>query len=183
MKTALTHFAVAVVVFVLTLAVYGFLYAAVANKSAAVAGLDERIQAKVETSHRIASARAALADISDNETTMRGYFVSESDVVAFINDLEARGRLQNASVTVLSVSTASENAHSALTIALTIKGTFEAVMRTLGSVEYAPYYLRIGTLSLGLDTPAGGKSASNGKNSWHADLSIIVGSTAPPVAQ
>ncbi len=169
MRTPLIHFGMAITVFIATLSIYGFWYAAITAKSAAAAILESQIETKTETASRIASARAALADISGNEATVRSYFVSEGEVVAFINDLEARGRAQKASVTVLSVSTATESAHSTLTIGLTVNGTFEAVLRTLGSIEYAPYYLRIGTLSLGLEA----------KNWWHADLSIIVGSTAP----
>ena len=166
MKTNLIHLCIAITVLAAALVAYGFWYAAIAAESAAVANLESQIEAKLETASRIASARVALAEISGNEATVRSYFVSEKDVVTFIDDLEARARTQKASVTVLSVSTASENVHPVLTMTLRVAGTFEAVMRTVGLIEYAPYYLRVGSLSLGLDA----------KSEWHADLSIVVGS-------
>ncbi len=169
MKTSLIHFSIALIVFITTFSVYGFWYSAIAKKSTTVAMMESQIKTKTETASRIAAARVALADILGSETKMQNYFVSESEIVAFINDLEARGRAQGTRVAVLSVSTASEDGHPTLTLTLKVIGTFEAVMRTLGSIEYAPYYLRVGTLSLGLET----------KDEWHADLSIVVGSTAP----
>ncbi len=169
MKTSLIHFSIALIIFIATFSVYGFWYSAIAKKSATVAMMESQIKTKIESASRIAAARVALVDISGSEAKMQSYFVSESEIVAFINDLEARGRAQGTSVAVLSVSTASEDANQALTITLKVRGTFEAVMRTLGSIEYAPYYLRIRTLSLGLET----------KNGWNVDLSIVVGSTAP----
>ena len=99
-------------------------------------------------------------------------------MVAFINDLEARGRVQGVAVNVLSVSAGGETKQPTLTLVLTVQGTFDAVMRTVGAIEYAPYALSISGLSLGQD----GKDI---KDSWRADLKLRVGSlsanaTTPP---
>ena len=168
MKPTLTQAGIAIVILGCTLALYGFSYAAISAKSAEVAGLENLITTKMETAKRIASARAALVEIAGEEAGIRNYFVSGDSVVAFIDNLEARGRAQRTSVTVLSVSTASDDAHPTLAMTLAIEGTFDAVMRTIGAIEYAPYDLRVTTVALGLTA----------KNGWHADLSLNVGSTA-----
>lgn len=168
MRTTFFHFCIALLILFGTVSFYGFWYAAVSAKSSAAVSLENRINAKLETASRIASARVALADISDSEETIRNYFVSGSEIVQFINDLEARGRVQGAKVNVLSVLATTEGEHPALSLTVTTRGTFESVMRTVGSIEYAPYYVRVGTVSLNLES----------KNVWRADIAIVVGSTA-----
>lgn len=166
MKSPFFHIIVACSVCIVTMIGYGVWYSVIGSKSAAVADLENQITAKTQATSRIASARASLAEVSGDEASMQNYFVPETGVVAFINTLEALGQAQGAAVSVLSVSTSGTNAQPSLTLALTIKGTFDAVMRTVGAIEYAPYDLSFSTLSLGQDTT----------NSWHADLSFIVGS-------
>jgi len=145
---------------------YGFWYAAIASESADVAGLQSQIDAKSENISSIVSARAAVAEISGDEASMQNYFIPETGVVAFIDGLEAQGRSQGATASVLSVSTGAKNTQSTLLLSLTIKGTFDAVMRTVGAIEYAPYDLSVSGLSL----------AQSDKNSWQADLKLTVGS-------
>lgn len=147
---------------------YGAWYAAIVQMSNIAAQLESQIETKIEARSRIASARTALAAIAGDEASVQGYFVQGTGVVAFIDDLEARGREQGATVSVLSVATGSAGEHSVLTLAVSLKGTFNAVMRTLGSIEYMPRDLTISTLSL----------AQDDKNSWRADLKLVVGSVA-----
>lgn len=172
MKSPLIHILLACFVCIATIVGYGFWYAVIGAKSTAVANLESQIVTKTETASRIASARASLAEIAGDEASMQSYFVPETGVVAFINNLEAQGHTQGVTISVLSVSTSGAGAQSTLTFTLTIKGTFDAVMRTIGAIEYAPYDLSISTLSLGWDD----------KDSWHADLNLLVGSVPAGVA-
>jgi hypothetical protein len=172
MKSPLLHIILACSVCVATMIGYGFWYATVGAKSIAVANLESQISEKTEAASRIASARASLAEIAGDEASMQNYFVPETGVVAFINNLEAQGRAQGASVSVLSVSTSGAGAQPTLTFSITIKGTFDAVMRTVGAIEYAPYDLSISALSLGQE----------GSNSWHANLNLLVGSVSASIA-
>jgi len=155
-----------------TMAGYGYWYARIADKSAIVAELQAQIDSKSEAASRIASARATLSEISKDEAVVQSYFVPETAVVPFINDLEARARMQKAALKVLSVSTSGTPAQPTLTLALALDGSFDAVMRTLGAIEYAPYYLSITKVSL----------IENGEGVWHADLEMIVGSVSSRVA-
>jgi hypothetical protein len=166
MKSPFSLLVVAIVICILVLTGYGVWYSAISAKSADVADLQSSIDTKTETVNRIAATRATLAGIADDEATVQGYFVPETGVVAFINALEARGKEQGASISVLSVSTSGTSARPTLTLMLSIKGTFDEVMRTIGSIEYAPYDLSVSTLSI----------AQDATSVWHADLKLLIGS-------
>ena len=59
-------------------------------------------------------------------------------MVGFINGLEAQGQALGTTVSVLSVS-AGTGKQPTFMLSLTIEGTFDTVMRTVGVIEYAPY--------------------------------------------
>ncbi|MEK7144473.1 MAG: hypothetical protein AAB794_01260 [Patescibacteria group bacterium] len=169
MKSPLIHSLVAIIVCVMVSIGYGMWYAAVGAKSVEVVNLEDKVVIKTETINRVASSRASLAEIADDEATIRSYFVPETGVVAFIDSLQSRGEAQGATVSVLSVSPAGATAATpSLVFALSIDGTFEAVMSTIGAIEYAPYDLTISSLSVTQGT----------ENGWHANLNILVGSVS-----
>lgn len=172
MRSPSAHLAVAIITGIAALAGYGTWYAVISSKSSAVASLQSQITAATETVSRASSVRTALAEVAGDETVVRGYFVSEAAVVSFINDLEARGTAQGATVSVLSVSTGGSAAQPVLLLALSITGTFDAVMRTVGVVEYAPYAISITTLSV----------EQSDKNSWQANLNLLVNSVPASTA-
>ncbi len=172
MNAPRTNFLIALVVGVAVLAGYSVWYTVVSAHSGAEAAVQEQITAATETVSRVAAARAALSEIAGDEAKVQAYFVAEADVVAFINYLESVGLSQKATVSVLSVSKGVSSSRPALLLSLTLTGTFDAVMRTVGAIEYAPYDITISTLSVGQDA----------KNSWHADVSLVVGSVPPTAA-
>jgi hypothetical protein len=171
MRSPLAHILLATLILIGALALYASGYAALSRESASVAGLEQQIESTAQAVSRVASIRAALTELSSDEIAVQSYFVSEASVVSFINDLEARGLAQGATVSVLSVAKSGTASRPALHLALSIKGTFDAVMRTVGIVEYAPYALSISSLAV-----SAGQSGT-----WNADLSIEVGSV-PTVA-
>lgn len=166
MKSHFFHLIVVLITAGIVLAGYGFWYAVITVKSAVVADLQEQIAVKTETANHISSARAAIVEISGDEVVVQSYFIPEAGVVAFINGLEAQGQTLHAAVDVLSVSTGFRGAQPILTFSLAIEGTFDAVMRTVGTIEYMPYDLSVSDLSLMQDD----------KNSWNAHLNLRVGS-------
>ena len=172
MKSPLVHILIASLVCVSTITCYGFWYSAVRDKSTVATLLENKIIAKTETARRIASARASLADIAGDEASMRSYFVPETGVVSFIDNLEAQGKKLGTTVNVLSVSAGGAETQPTLIFSLTISGKFDAVMRTLGAIEYAPYDLSVSTLSIQQD----------GKNEWSANVSLLVGSVTVTAA-
>lgn len=172
MKSPFSQFVIAGVLCTATFAVYGVWYATVAAKSAAVATLQNTITAKTETVNRIAATRATLAGILNDETVIQGYFVPEANIVAFINSLQTHGKVLGATMQVLSVAKSGTALAPVFELTLTAKGTFDAVMRTTGSIEYLPYDLSVSTLTVTQDA----------KDSWHADLKLLVGSRAANAA-
>jgi hypothetical protein len=170
MKSTLLHLIVWLLICAATLAGYGYWYHMVASESTTVADLQNQITAKAEASTRVAAARAALADIAGDESLVQSYFVADTAVVPFIDDLESRATAQSADMKVLSVSTSGTAKQSSLVLLLTlsIDGTFDAVMRTIGSVEYSPYDLSLSKLAV----------TKSGKNAWHADLQLTIGSVS-----
>ena len=72
---------------------------------------------------------------------------------------------------VLSVSVDNSSKQTSLVLSLVVSGTFDAVMRTVGAIEFAPYDVLISKLSL----------ANEEKNVWNANLEIVVGSVSANV--
>lgn len=149
------------------LAGYASLYSLIEKKSAVVARLEDQITIKTEDANRAASVRASLGDIESDETTIRSYFVPETGVVAFINELETQGTELGAAIDVLSVSMSNEDTEPTLVFAVAIEGDFDAVMRTVGVIEFAPYALSLSNLSL----------HQRAKGTWRANVNFLVGST------
>jgi hypothetical protein len=165
MKSPLTHFIIASIVCVIVLAGYCFLYSVIASKSNSVANLQNQINFETETASRAASAHAAIAEIESDEKTVSDYFVPETGVVAFINNLETVGNSHGTNVKILSVSTGNGTLPT-LDFSLVVKGTFDSVMRTVGAIEYSPYDLSISEFSINQDE----------KRVWQANLELVVGS-------
>lgn len=151
---------------------YGFWYSVIANKSASVADLQSQIDNRMEAAGRITAARTALAEIAGDESAVQSYFVPETGVVSFIDNLESRARAQETTMKVLSVSVGSSTKRPTLVFSLSVGGTFDSVMRTVGAIEYAPYNISISRLSLGKEE----------KGLWNATMELIVGSVDAGVA-
>lgn len=166
MKSPAFHLLIALATSAAALAGYAVWYGVVSDKSREVASLENQIMAASETVSRVASARAALTEIAGDEMKVRSYFVPEAGVVAFINDLEARGLARGAVIDVASVSTGGSLSRPALMLSVSIKGTFDSVMRTVGSIEYAPYDVSVSSFSIRQDV----------EDMWRADLGLKVGS-------
>jgi hypothetical protein len=165
MKSPLTHLGITGVVVALSLVAYIAWYSHIKDMSAQVTALQNEIESKTQAAGRLATARSALNELTGDEDQIQHYFVSQNDIVNFIDDLEGRGRTLGTTVNVLSVSTAGTREQPVLALSLSIQGSFDAVARTIGIIEYAPYDIIISKLAFGVGD----------KQSWHADLSLAAG--------
>ena len=165
MKSPLNHIITACVIGAIVFLIHGFLYTVIVKKSTEVATLQNQIDIKREKINSIISSRVALAKIAKDEAIVKKYFVSENDIVAFIDDLQTRGASQGTVVKVLSVSAGTASIKSSLTLPITVAGTFDSVMRTVGMIEYAPYNITISKFSLSKD-----------EKIWESNIELIVGS-------
>ncbi len=134
MKYSLTQGVTALLVSIAAIAGYWFCYGSVMAKSASVAALESAIASENDTAGRIAAAQAALAEISGDEAVVQSYFVSKAGIVGFNDGLEAFGRSLGSKVTILSVSPSGTTLQPAFTLALTVTGTFDEVLRTVGAI-------------------------------------------------
>ncbi len=168
MKSPLTNFILVCALCLVAVAGDTFWNVLIGRASDRVAQLETEIVAKTAAAARIASARASLADIAGGEAKVRSYFVPEDGVVAFISDLEAKGRAGGATVKVVDLSTTGSATRPSLTLKLAINGSFDSVLRTIGTIEYSPYDASISALALG----------ASDKNGWSANMTLVVGSVS-----
>lgn len=164
-KSSVIHLIFALTITILMGASYSWWYAEIMRKNDDVASIDSQINLIQRAMSHVTSARAALTEISGDEERLQNYFISETGVVSFIDMLQARGFAQKTFIDVLSVSIGGTATQRVLLLAVTISGTFDAVMRMVGAIEYAPYDISVSSLSV----------QQNAKNNWQANLSLTVG--------
>ncbi len=166
MSRTLLNFGIALAIFVASGTSYALSYGAVSTQSAHAADLAAQIAAKKSSLTRIASTKATVNSLQSEELAMQQYFVSENTIVNFIGALQGEGQKLGAAVTVDSVSANTQGARPTLTLSLTVDGTFDAVLRTVGAIEHAPYDITDSNFSL----------QNRGKGAWEARFTIVVGS-------
>lgn len=107
---------------------------------------------------KVAAAKEALPALATDEAAINTYFVKPDDIVPFLESLQAIGRARGARVDVVSVDGNQNNPQKRITVSLKITGSFEGVMRTLGSIEYSPHDIALSSLTLDTDLGTEGKS-------------------------
>lgn len=138
--------------------------------------LGQEVAQKQSEAVRIARAREALPVLEEAEGVVAQRLVPARDIVSFLERLEKQGKAQGASVKVLSVNPVQVESQSRISIALTITGSFDSVLRALGAIEYGPYDLSLTNVAV---TTAGAEEAAGG---WTASVTVSVGTTGEPVA-
>lgn len=116
----------------------------------------------------IANAQDTITTLEADEALLRSYFVSEKDIVPFLEELESSGEVHESSVEVVSVVQPDSGAER-LRVALRVEGSFPAVMRTLGSIEHGPRDMRVESVTI--ETVTSGEVSS-----WTAVATFSVAS-------
>lgn len=168
-RSYLIHLGIALAVLAAALVVYGFWYAALGTLSSEVAGLTAEVAAKNQNVTQAVIAEDELSKLSDEEGAIRGYFVAPADIVPFLESLQTVGAAAGAKVSVVSVS-ASPTPRPHLSLALKITGPFDAVLRTVGAIEYGPHDITTTTLSL--------DQGQGDVIGWSASLAVDVGAAS-----
>lgn len=166
MKSTYIQLAIAFAVLALTLGGYLWWYQQVTSESSMTVSLLQEIKAKEELAKRTSTVEAAFAKLSTSQNDVQNYFISEKNIVSFLEEMEEMGEFHNARVRVVSVGAPSVKAgEQSIALSLTIEGGFDAVLRTLGLIEHAPYALVITSLTMN-KVIAG----------WSASVGAVVGS-------
>lgn len=145
----------------------GYWYYSITTMSTRLAGVEEELRTQRTQASGMPSDATRLAS---EEAFVAQYFVHEDNVPAFINVLEARVRAQGAQISIASVAKGGTGPETALALAVTVTGTFEQVMRTVGAIEYLPYATKLTSVNVVYD-PA---------NKWRADVKLSVGLASKP---
>lgn len=133
--------------------------------------LEKEIVSKQTEIAQLSAARETLPVLESSEQALNTYSVNPDDIVSFLSQLEKMAKAQGANLEVLSVND-SPGAPQRLALSLHISGTFDAVVRTLGVVEYSPYDVMI--TSVTLDTVA---AKENKVPVWSANAMVSVSTT------
>jgi hypothetical protein len=174
-RRAFIELFIALLIFAGVLGAYAFWYVAVGDASVEAAALSKEIQAKGLESSRVSGAKDALALLADDEASMRGYLVRQEDIVPFLSMLEEKGSFLGSVLEVASVSeeTSAGSGRGRILLALKITGSFDAVLRTLGAIEYGPYDSSVSNITL--DTSAGEPGTAP---AWTAVATFALGTRA-----
>lgn len=157
---------IAATILLTALAAYGLWYSAVSRKAAEAAQLGSELRTLGEAGGRAASVRRAKEELDRQEALVYGHFVDNATIVPFLETIESTGRSLGAEIDVVSVGDAQGKSNQ-LQMALSITGSFDAVVRTLGAIEYQAYDTTL--TSFTLDTPPTDDAV------WTAAATFLVG--------
>ena len=170
----LLQFIGALLVLIVVIALNVLWYNMVSAENAQVSDLAGQVKAKTDDSARAAQAKKELVALSTDQSSIQQYFVSTSNVVPFLGQLQATGSFLSSKVQIASVSATPGTPYGQLSLSLSIVGSFNSVMRTLGSIEYGPYDTAINTLSFDAPPNAIGSSSPQ----WVANGVFTIGTEA-----
>ncbi len=142
----------------------------------------KKIVTKTDELKRMENARAALSRLADDESMVQSFSVNKEDIVEFLETIQRTGKTLGTSVDVVSVSNEKAGTHARIDLSLTVKGSFDAVLRTLGAIEYGPYDGVITSLSLGEQNFTEGSSTRTVWNAMTLYSVSLQASSTPGVA-
>jgi Tfp pilus assembly protein PilO len=169
MNSSLSHLVFALGTLIIVLGGYAWWYSVVSNESATAVRLLQEVEVRTDATTRASAVSTALARIESEQGAIEDYFISEENIVAFLEDIEQIGLSTGARVQVVSVGDL-ERRETTLPLSVVIEGGFNAVMRTVGAVEYMPY--AVTTVSASVQQITNEEGAV-----WRARLDLTVGIT------
>lgn len=143
-RTILIHVGIATLTLILVGLGLVFWQHVVGEERVKIEKLREEAALLKEQTRRV-EGRDSLILLEEEERFVYERLLQVNDVVSFLESFERKGNPHGAEVSVVSVSEKQENR---IAIAFSISGSFDAVMRTLGSIEYEQYASTIETISL-----------------------------------
>jgi hypothetical protein len=147
---------------------YALWYRVVAGAGDRDAQIAAAIQSGSDASARAAAASRTLDQLGPSAAALNARFVGTNDIVPFLEKLQEAGAGVGAEVKVGSVAE-NDSPRPHLELAMTVTGSFDAVMRTLGLIENGPYDITTTNASL----VAG--SADSGAAAWIATANLSIG--------
>ena len=140
-----------------------------------IVDLQKQIGDKKYEIQKADQARTAAASLDSNEATVKSFMVKKDSIVSFIESLQSTGKGLGSGVQVVSVTDDKANGHPRISLSLLITGSFDSVMRTVGTLENSPYDATLTNLTLDSGTPT-----PKGVQQWSAATTLSVGVDPTP---
>jgi len=160
--------AIAFLVFLASVGVYAGGYYLLTTLNAKATTLAQQEASKEASLERTTRAHTALTTLAGSDTSLDQYVLTKNDIVPFLEVLQSTGQPFGTSVDVLSVTDTKDKTHQRIQLSLSLHGSFDGVMRTLGTIEYSPYDGVLSNVSLNTETTAS-------STRWTADAVYSVG--------
>ena len=124
------------------MAAYFFLFQIIRNGSEIIAQLNADKELQLQLKQRYLSNRSFLNSIISERAELDSYFVSEDDIVTFLEDVEVLGKKTGTTVTVDSVSEdeklTNDTMFGKLNISIQSTGSWQGSIHTLSLLESMP---------------------------------------------
>lgn len=169
-KTAYAPLFMASLVLLGSFVVFGLEYYVLAQGKTQVMELQRKVEEKKVDIAKASRARNALATLGTSEDQVRSFLLQKDRIVSFLESLQATGKSLGTSVEVVSVSDDKQNGHPRINVSLLVSGSFDSVMRTVGTLENGPYDGVLNSLTLDSGGPI-----VKGVQQWSAATVLSVG--------
>lgn len=167
MNSARLHLILAALFALIVIGGYVAWYLAVQGASDTATSFASDLATKEAVHSHAQASRDEELGLADKQAFTTTHLLNPAEAVSFLEHLEATGRPLGAKVMVVSVDD-SQKANGSIDIALSVSGTFDAVMRTLGVIEHEVPATTAKTMTL---------SGSGG--SWSAVGTVTVATQTP----
>lgn len=173
-KSTRMIFAVAMVVFVLSVGIYGYFFYALKSTSRTAANLETEVKSLQAQESEIGVLRKNLAATEESRAKLVSYFIQTNDIVPFLETVESYGRGVNVSTEFEDVKVVDKPTSIVLTVVG--KGSFANIYRFVSLVEAIPYEISVQSASVQSLIPAGLSPDGPGTHGdqWEVRLSLTV---------
>lgn len=151
MTKTLTTLLIVLGILAAALAAYVFWLLHIESMSIRVAELSSQVRERSSEIDRIEEARRTLSSLTEDEARFQQYFVPAEDIAPFFARIERTGRELGSTVEILSVTDDKGAPRRMLTLSTKISGSYSAVMRTVGAIEYGPYFSSLDSIAMQYD--------------------------------
>lgn len=175
MKRPHLHVIIVLSLLALLVGAYAGWYLIVERAAARALMLSQEIDQTAAVVAVAVESRDAFSTITADEAAINSYFTVIADIALFLEELEVTGRGLGSDVDVISVSD-KPTGEGRIALSLRIRGAYDAVVRTIGVIEYGPHDTRLENLTL--DVASEGESKE-----WVATASFSIGTATTTAAK
>lgn len=180
-KKTILIFIFSIIATILAVCLFIFLLKVIKNKNEHTSVVFTTLEEKVIEKENALMFTKKITEIKSLQDSINSYFVDPNKVDTFVGYLEKIGGNVGGEVTVLSIEVPPKT-KNIISFELSIKGTFEEVMKTITLLENIPYQIDITQAYLNKDIIQGTQGdvktvpqeKTSGTPAWQADISFNI---------